>query len=368
MMSHYIDNFADDLGPEKVIHIYEPKSKLRAIVVIDNISLGTAIGGCRMARDVTTQEVFRLARAMTLKNALANLPHGGAKSAILADSGTDEKEALIREFAQAIKTLTDYVPGPDMGTDEESMAYIHDEIGRAVGLPKVLGGIPLDALGMTGYGVSIAAQMAADNLSFNLDGARTVIQGFGNVGKAAAKYLSDLGVKLIATCDSKGGIHNPDGIDIPQLIKIKEAGTPVSQSGLGKPVSNEDLLKIESDIFIPAARPDVFTEANQELLKTGLVLEGANIPITHPAAEKMHKRGIRIVPDVIANSGGVICAATEYQRLSEPDAFKRVEATIKGNTDELLKRVVKEGLPPHEIAHKMAQERIAKAMSYRAHM
>ena len=112
MMSHYIDNFSDDLGPEKVAHIYEPKSKLRAIVVIDNISLGPAIGGCRMARDVTTQEVFRLARAMTLKNALASLPHGGAKSAILADSSTGEKETLMREFAQAIKTLTDYIPGP----------------------------------------------------------------------------------------------------------------------------------------------------------------------------------------------------------------------------------------------------------------
>jgi glutamate dehydrogenase (NAD(P)+) len=368
MMSHYIDNFADDLGPEKVIHIYEPKSKLRAIVVIDNISLGTAIGGCRMAKDVTTQEVFRLARAMTLKNALANLPHGGGKSAILADSRADDKEVLIRQFAQAIKSLTDYIPGPDMGTDEESMAFIQDEIGRAVGLPKVLGGIPLDALGMTGYGLSVAAQVAADDISLTLDGARVVIQGFGNVGKAAAKYLNDLGIKLIATCDSKGGVHDPDGINIPQLIASKESGTPVSRSGLGQPVSNEDLLKIESDIFIPAARPDVFTEANQEILKTWLVLEGANISITHPAAKKMHKRGIMIVPDVIANCGGVICAATEYQRLTETDAFQRVEATVRGNTDELLKRVVEDDLPPHEIALQMARERIAKAMSYRAHM
>ncbi len=363
MMSHYIDNFADDLGPEKVVHIYEPKSKLRAIVVIDNISLGPAMGGCRMARDVTTQEVFRLARAMTLKNALANLPHGGAKSAILADSSTGEKEAIMREFAQAIKTLTDYTPGPDMGTNEECMAFIHDEIGRAVGLPKVLGGIPLDALGMTGYGLSVAAKVASDYISLTLDGARIIVQGFGNVGKAAAKYLGDLGVKLIATCDSKGGIHNPDGIDILQLIKAKESGVTVSHSGLGKPVSNEDLLKIESDIFIPAARPDVFTESNQEVLKTLLVLEGANISITHPAAEKMHKRGIMIVPDIIANCGGVICAATEYQRLSESDAFKRIEATVKSNTDDLLKRVVEDDLPPHEIALKMARERIVKAMS-----
>jgi glutamate dehydrogenase (NAD(P)+)/glutamate dehydrogenase (NADP+) len=367
-MSYYIDNFADDLGPEKVVHIYEPKSKLRAIVVIDNISLGPAIGGCRMARDVSTQEVFRLARAMTLKNALAQLPHGGAKSAILADSGTAEKEALVRGFAQAIKTLTDYIPGPDMGTDEESMAFVLDEIGRAVGLPKVLGGIPLDSLGMTGYGLSVAGKVAADHIALPLEDACMVVQGFGNVGKAAAKYLGDLGVKLIATSDSKGGVHNPDGIDVPALVQAKESGTTVAQSGLGKPVTSEDLLKIESDIFIPAARPDVFTETNQDWLKTRLVLEGANIPITHEAAKRMHKRGIMIIPDVIANSGGVICAATEYQRLNEANAFDRVEATVSENTAELLKRVVKEAMVPHDIAQKMARERIDKAMSYRAHM
>ena len=160
-MENYIDNFADELGPEKVIHIYEPKSQLRAIVVVDNLSLGPAVGGLRMAKDVSTQEVFRLARAMTLKNALAQLPHGGAKSAILEDPRSENKESLIREFAQAIKNITGYIPGPDMGTDEECMAFIHDEIGRAVGLPEVLGGIPLDALGMTGYGLSVAAKVAA---------------------------------------------------------------------------------------------------------------------------------------------------------------------------------------------------------------
>lgn len=128
------------------------------------------------------------------------------------------------------------------------------------------------------------------------------------------------------------------------------------------------MLKIESDIFVPAARPDVFTESNQGWLKTRLVLEGANIPITHEAAKRMHQRGVTIVPDVIANSGGVICAATEYQRLSEANAFDRVEATVSDNTAELLRRVVNEALAPHEAAQKMARERIDKAMSYRAHM
>jgi len=368
MCTHYIDSFADEFGPEKIIHIYEPKSKLRAIVAIDNLSLGKAIGGVRMAEDVSTREVFRLARAMTLKNALAKLPHGGAKAAILADPASKDKEKIIREFAIAIKGLTDYIPGPDMGTDERCMAYIYDEIGRAVGLPRVLGGLPLDELGMTGYGLSIAADVASEKIGLLLKGARVVIQGFGNVGKAATGFLMQRGAKIIATCDSKGGIHNPEGIDIAALTEYKARGGKVAESGLGKPMGNGDILEVESDIFIPAARPDVFNEANQHLLKTRLVLEGANIPITHEAAKLMHDRGIMIIPDIIANSGGVICAAVEYQGLSEADAFEKIKATITQNTQELLARVTREKMPPHEVALKMAKERIAKAMAYRAHM
>ncbi|MFQ5450714.1 MAG: Glu/Leu/Phe/Val dehydrogenase [Nitrospinaceae bacterium] len=368
MSTHYIDNFADDFGPEKIIHIYEPKSQLRAIVAIDNLSLGPAIGGCRMAPDVSTREVFRLARAMTLKNALANLPHGGAKSAILADPSSMAKEVLVRAFAVAIRGLTDYIPGPDMGTDEQCMAYIHDEIGRAVGLPRLLGGLPLDELGMTGYGLAIAADMASEKLGFPLKGARVVIQGFGSVGKSVAKFLLERGAKVIATSDSKGGIYNPDGIDIPTLIEFKASGVSVAESGLGTPMGKEDILTQESDIFIPAARPDVFNEANQHLLRTWLVLEGANIPITHEAAKLLHEREIMVIPDVIANSGGVICASVECQGLSETVAYEKIKTTITNNMEELLERVADEKRPPHEVAQRMAQERITQAMAYRAHM
>ncbi len=368
MRTHYIEDFADDLGPEKIIHIFEPKSGLKATVVIDNISLGPAVGGCRMATDVSTREVFRLARAMTLKNALSELPHGGAKSAILANSRCENKELLVREFAQSIKHLTDYIPGPDMGTDETCMAWIHDEIGRAVGLPKVLGGIPLDELGMTGYGLAVAAEVAGDYLDLPLEDARVVIQGFGNVGKAVARFLDQKGAKLIATCDSQGAIVNKDGLDVLELIKARQQGNSVQESGLGSPISQGELLALESDIFIPAARPDVFTELNQYLLNTKLVLEGANIPITHEAAKKMFQRGIMIVPDVIANSGGVICAATEYQGMTESLAFERVKNTIGGNTREIFERTAKGAVTPHDAALQMAQERISQAMAFRAHI
>lgn len=366
----YIDTFADDLGPEKIIHIYEPKSKLKAIVVIDNLSLGPAIGGCRMAADVTTREVFRLARAMTLKNALGGLPHGGAKSAILADPMAPDKEMLIRAFAQSIKQLADYIPGPDMGTDEKCMAFIHDEIGRSIGLPRILGGIPLDELGMTGFGLAVAADVASEAISLPLKDARTVVQGFGNVGKAATKFLLERGVKVIGVSTSDGALYNPNGLDIPALIKLLDSGCSINSvdSGLGKVIPRDDLLQLESEIFIPAARPDVFTELNQHLLKTRLVLEGANIPITHDAARKLHDRGILIVPDVIANGGGVICGATEYKGQTEASAFDRIKETIGRNTQEVIDRTRKEKSYPHDVAHKMARERIAQAMTYRAHM
>ncbi len=368
MTSNLLDPFVDDLGPEKIIHIYKPESKLRAMVVIDNLFLGPAVGGCRMAKDVTVEEVFRLARAMTLKNSLASLPHGGAKSAIIADPEHCDKETLVREFALAIKTISDYIPGPDMGTDETCMAYIYDEIERAVGLPKVLGGIPLDELGMTGFGLSIAAEVAAKKMELNLEGAKLVVQGFGNVGRAVAKFLEKKGCKLIATCDSKGAVFSENGLNVQNLIKFKAEGNTISQFPEGKSMTHEELLKLESDIFIPAARPDVFRMDNQSQLKTKLVLEGANIPITHEAAKEIYKRGIVIIPDVIANSGGVICAATEYQKLLETTAFERVEETITANTLELLNRLEQKDLAPHEVSMAMARERISEARNYRAHI
>ena len=143
--------FADEIGPLKLVHIWRPTVGLKAVVAIDNIACGPAVGGVRMAKDVSTEEAFRLARAMTLKNAAAGLPHGGGKSVIFADPKMpqSDKERLIRAFATAIADLADYIPGPDMGTDELAMGWIHDETGRAVGLPREIGGIPLDEIAAT---------------------------------------------------------------------------------------------------------------------------------------------------------------------------------------------------------------------------
>ncbi|MCA9774282.1 MAG: Glu/Leu/Phe/Val dehydrogenase, partial [Myxococcales bacterium] len=187
-----IFSLADDLGPAKVIHVHEPSIALHGILVVDNVAAGPSIGGLRMASDVTVEECFRLARSMTLKNAAAGLAHGGGKSVLVGDPAMEpkRKEDLIRAFAHALRNETDYIFGPDMGTNEGCMAWVKDEIGRAVGLPREVGGIPLDEIGATGWGVRHAAEIAAPMCGLKLRGARVAVQGYGAVGRHAARFLA----------------------------------------------------------------------------------------------------------------------------------------------------------------------------------
>ncbi len=183
--------YADHLGPKSIHHFYEPATGLMAILVVDNVAAGPAIGGCRMAPDVTLDECYRLARAMTLKNAAAGLPHGGAKSVIVANpEDYANKEQLVRAFAQMIGPIEDYIVGPDMGTDELCMAWCHDVIGRCVGMPRAIGGIPLDDIGATGYGLAESVGVAAEFLNLDLKGATFAIQGYGSVGIHTARFLA----------------------------------------------------------------------------------------------------------------------------------------------------------------------------------
>ena len=212
--------FADAFGPSKVLQIHRPAAGLKAIVVVDNTACGTAVGGVRMAADVSTEECFRLARAMTWKNAAAGLPHGGGKSVIFGDPRMpiDQKEQVIRAFADAIRDMTDYIPGPDMGTNELCMGWIKDEIGRAVGLPVSVGGIPLDEIGATGFGLAASAEVASSLIGLDLKGARVAVQGFGAVGKHAARFLALKGAVLVAASDTGGTLAHRDGLDVAELI------------------------------------------------------------------------------------------------------------------------------------------------------
>ena len=362
-----IFDFADELGPVKIVHLYDQKCDLKAVVAIDNVARGPAIGGIRMAPDVSAEEAFRLARAMTMKNSAANLPHGGGKSVIFGDPKMEpaKKEQLIRAFARAIRDLVEYIPGPDMGTDERCMAWIKDEIGRAVGLPPEIGGIPLDEIGATGLGLKASVEAALKYCDFALQGARVAIQGFGSVGKHAARFLGDKGTVLVAACDSRGTIYNPKGIDVSRLIALKDSGKSVIDYPNGEKLGADAVIDVECEIWIPAARPDVIRKDNVNRLKTRLVPQGANIPFTPEAERILHEKGTLVIPDFIANAGGVICASVEYHGGTETQAFATIEEKISANTSMVLAESARTKTLPREAAVALSERRVRNAMRYR---
>lgn len=359
--------FADDLGPEKLIEITDPRVGLRAVLVVDNTAAGPAIGGCRMAPDVTVAECFRLARAMTLKNAMAGLPHGGGKSVIFADPkiAGAQKEALMRAFARAIAEVTSYIVGPDMGTDETAMAWVRDEIGRSAGLPKELGGIPLDEIGATAWGLLAAARAAEEVAGIELDGARVAVQGYGAVGRWAARFLSEAGVVVTAVSDSRGTAFADDGLDLAALDAAKADGRGVAEAEGVRSDDREAVVYADCDILIPAARPDVIRADNVDRVRARMVLEGANIPSTPEAEAALHDRGVIVVPDFVANAGGVICAAVEHRHGTQREAMDVIEDTVHRNTAEALERAKRDGSLPRDAARAIAEERVRRAMSFR---
>jgi len=362
-----IFSFADELGPLKVIHVHEPSIGLQGVLVVDNVAKGPSIGGVRMAPDVTTEECARLARAMTFKNAAAGLPHGGGKAVLVGDPKMprQQKETLIRGFACALREVEQYIFAPDMGTNEECMAWIKDEVDRVVALPREVGGIPLDEIGATGWGLSHVVDEALKFCDFNIRDARIAVQGFGAVGKHVTRFLTRQGAIAVAVADSKGTIYNPDGLDVEQLIALKQQGKSVTEYADGEKRSGDAIIDINCDIWIPAARPDVIHENNVHRLNARLVVEGANIPITHGAEKTLHDKGVLCIPDFIANAGGVICAAMEYQGANQSAAMATIEEKLRRNTIEVLQTAERDRILPRDASLAMARKRIDRAMSFR---
>lgn len=357
---------ADDLGPDRVVFARLPAG-CHGVVVVDNVALGPAIGGVRMTPSVDAAEVARLARAMTVKNAAAGLAHGGAKAGIIVPGELEGavREQVVRAFAAAIENLVEYIPGPDMGTDETAMAWIHDEIGRAVGLPSVLGGIPLDELGATGYGLAICAEALDEAGVLTLDGARVAVQGFGAVGLHAALQLAQRGAVVVAVSDSRGATHDPSGLDVDAAAAFKRTGRSVAEYPGGSSLPRDDALAVECDVLVPAAQPDVITKDNADQVRATVVLQGANIPVTTEAEQLLHQRGVLSFPDVIANAGGVICASVEYRGGDREAAFTAIRSKISDSARELLDRVRSGVEEPRKAAERMAVDRVAAAQSYR---
>jgi glutamate dehydrogenase/leucine dehydrogenase len=336
------------------------------MVVVDDVSLGPAIGGLRMSPDVTPADVVRLARAMTLKNSAAGLPHGGGKAGIRIPYALSDRdrEAVIRAFAVGIRTMDEYIPGPDMGTDETAMAWVRDEIGRAVGLPAVLGGIPLDEIGATGFGIGVCAEAIAAAGRLRLAGARVAIQGFGAVGRHAAVALRQRGAHVVAVADRSATIYDPSGLDVDSLLALKRIQS-LDQYSAAEVLASEDVLGLDCDVLVPAAQPDVVHEGNSAQVRATVILPGANIAVTDVAETALAARGVLCVPDFIANAGGVICAAVEYAGGSRTEAFAAIEERIAANTAELLRRMDSTGDSPRAAAEAIARSRIRLARTFR---
>lgn len=353
----------DEIGPELVIEVYNKKIGLRGILVIDNTKRGVAKGGIRMTKSVNVEEVFRLARAMTLKNALADLPFGGGKSGIVSDTkDKEEKKILIQSFSKAIKEFcpSRYIAGPDVNTGEEEMRWFVEANGHldsCTGKPKELFGLPHE-LGSTGYGVAHATMVALDFMKLDVNNTRVAIDGFGNVGSFAAKFLSEYGAKIIAISDSKGCIYNPNGLDVEKILEIKKTTGSVVNYKDGEILDSSKIFEIPTDVLIPASLSDVINESNWNKLKAKIIVEGANIPMKIEIEKKLFEKNVLIIPDIIANAGGVISSYAEYKRMSEKEMFELVKEKITKNTRIILERSYSTGKNTRDVAIEIAKERI----------
>jgi len=374
-----IEKFADQWGPEKVLQVYDPQSKTQGILVIDNTALGPGKGGIRMTPTVNVEEVFRLARTMTWKCAMAELPFGGAKSGIIANPkkiSKEEKLDLVKAFAVALKPVSpsQYVAAPDINTGEQEMAayaLANGSLKSCTGKPAHMCvrpgekcGIPHE-YGSTGYGVFHATRVAAEHISIYLKEATIAIDGFGNVGSFLAKYISEFGAKVVAVSDSRGCVYNPDGLDYEKLKKVKEEARSVVNYEPGQVLKNEELFELPVDILVPASIPDVINERNADKIEAKLIVEAANIPATHEGEEKLHEKSVLVVPDIIANAGGVISSYAEYMGENPRRMFEMVEEKIVRNVRLVIRKAEEEKITPRDAALEIAQERIRKAMRKR---
>jgi glutamate dehydrogenase (NAD(P)+) len=378
-MNIKIEAFADEWGPEKILQVYDPKTGMRGVLIIDNTTLGPGKGGIRMLPTVTTEEVFRLARTMTWKCALAKIPFGGAKSGIIADPkqmSEEKKMEIIRAFSRALKRVCPslYVAAPDINTGEEEMAVFAQENGSmksATGKPAhlcvkpgVKCGIPHE-YGSTALGVVQAAFTAANYVEdLDIDNATAAVEGFGNVGSFVVEYLTQIDVKVVAVSDSKGCIYNPDGIEYEKLLDVKTETGSVINYRPSKILENRELFELPVDIIVPAALPDVITEENVERVKAKLVVEAANLPVRPETEKALSDRGVFVVPDILANAGGVISSYAEYRGYNPKRMLELVQRKIRRTTVKVIEIALNRDVGLRDAAMNIAKERILKASKH----
>jgi glutamate dehydrogenase (NAD(P)+) len=344
-----------------------------------NITLGPAKGGIRYHPDVSLDEVTALAAWMTWKCAVAHVPFGGGKGGIICDPtrmSRRELEALTRryvaEIVDAIGPDKD-VPAPDVNTNDQVMAWVMDTYSMHVGhtATAVVTGKPVEMGGSlgrreaTGRGVMITTREAARHLRLNIKEATVAVQGFGNVGSVSADLLSRLGAKIVAVTDWKGGVYDAGGLDIRRLLEYSTQHKSVDGYPGGEPIENTDLFKLDVDVLVPAAMENQITMDNAPDIQAKVIVEGANGPTTPDAHKHLHERGVFVIPDILANAGGVTTSYFEWVQdrhgyfWTEEEVNSRLEAKMCEAFDDVLQTSLKYKTDLRTAAYVVAINRVA---------
>jgi glutamate dehydrogenase (NAD(P)+) len=344
-----------------------------------NITLGPAKGGIRYHPDVSLDEVTALAAWMTWKCAVAHVPFGGGKGGIICDPtrmSRRELEALTRryvaEIIDAIGPDKD-VPAPDVNTNDQIMAWVMDTYSMHVGYTAtaVVTGKPIEMGGSlgrreaTGRGVSIVTRESTKHLGFDIKDATVAVQGFGNVGSVSADLLSRIGARIVAVTDWKGGVYNANGLDIAKMIDYSRQHKTIDGFPGGEPIENEQLFSLEVDVLVPAALENQITMENAPLIKAKMIVEGANGPTTPDAHRALHERGIFVVPDILANAGGVTTSYFEWVQdrhgyfWEEDEVNRRLEAKMVEAFEDVLQMSLKYKTDMRTAAYIVAINRVA---------
>ena len=375
-----------NFGPEYIVRVYDPNIGMRGILVIDNTVLGPGKGGIRMSSTVNEEEVFRLARTMTYKNALAGIPFGGAKAGIVwpassagKPGGTEkQKKEFIQSFARALKPFIPkkYIAGPDVNTGEKEMQWFVEALGDwqgATGKPsdycvrkdgKNMCGIPHE-FGSTGFGVVQSTVVAAKFAGIDIKGARVAIHGFGNVGTFAYKFLTEMGANVVALADKNTALFSETGFDPKILADMIDRRKPLNSYPHYEKFETKNFWGIPTDILIPASVTDVINEGNKNRIKTKLIVEAGNIPMRERIEKEFFRKKIVIVPDFVANAGGVISSYAEYAGLGPKAMFKLVKTKIVRATRQVLEESRKKKKNARETAMAIATRKIERKSAFR---
>ena len=349
-------------------------------VVYHNTARGPAKGGIRISPAVTLAETVDLAERMVWKTALVKIPFGGGKSGIAVDaSGLSlfERNEMVREYVHLMESdLTGgvYIPAPDFGSRPSDMATIYGQthlLTSVTGKPPRVGGLP-GRTEATGRGVAHSVKLALERIcGRDLTGTTVAVQGFGNVGHWTAKFLTDAGAKVVAVSDAVGGRYNPNGLDVDDLMQhTSEAGT-LDKDAPGDALTNAEVLALDVDVLVPAAVENVLTAETARKVKATLIVEGANGPTTPEGNEVLERAGIPAVPDILANSGGVIASYIEWRNAKSgsitdrAEVFAALEGVIERAFDEVTAVAREKKISHRRAAECVAVEEVVAAMTDR---